>query len=295
MRKYFYESEKTRRAVIKTASAAFVVNLTLSAVKLPFGFLQRNTAVIADGVYTLFAALISGFTLLNIFTAKLQPVERGRGKIEPAAALVTAAAFIGAGGWLFYQGIMGFFNPESFARDAGAYALVVVTGASVLIKETLYRYTVRCAKRIGSQVLAHDARRHRFDCIPALAVLAGLGSGLFLAMDWILSAAIAVSAAFIIMAAAKKLQQSVVILLGKAAGGKIHNALKKLVREVENVRSVNRLILKRFGDAVQAEVEISVDTGLMAIERHEVTEAVRAALANQRLCEVRRCIVRVDS
>ena len=157
----------------------------------------------ADAVHS-FSDLATDVVVIAFARISAKPRDAGHdyghGKYETLATLLISLALAaGARGSCCRPcGRSVRWRRASCCRGRGAVALVAA-GVSVVVKEILYRYTVRAGRRIGSPSVVANAWHHRSDALSSLGTLAGIGCAYFLGEGWRIADPIAalVVAAFI--------------------------------------------------------------------------------------------------
>ena len=194
-------------------TTSIIVNLILFALKFWAGIITGSLALEADAWHTLSDSISS---VVLVIAAKLMSKKAdkehpfGHGRWEQIAALFIA----------FILGIIGYdFLKQSFIqfrnREAVHFGIIaiVVTVASILVKEALAQYAFYIARKTGSTSIKADGWHHRSDALSSVVVLVGI----FLAdyLWWIDSVLAAVIALFLFYATYKIIKETVTKMLGE--------------------------------------------------------------------------------
>ncbi|PSK57789.1 Metal tolerance protein C1 [Elsinoe australis] len=181
---------------VKITRVGLYVNLGMAIGKGVGGYAFNSQALTADAIHSL-TDLISDFmTLATISYSLRSPSTRfpqGYGKIESLGALAVSGILLSGGLMIGLQAVMALtmqFFPDvaSFLSSIGLFAHIHdhghgvedlgpninaawLAGGSILIKEWLYRATMKIAEEKKSSVLASNAYHHRVDSLTAFVAL----------------------------------------------------------------------------------------------------------------------------
>ncbi len=162
------------KIAIRAGWISIVVNLLLFGFKYWAGISSGSVAIIADSWHTLSDSITSIVVIVGIWIAS-KPADKahpfGHGRAEILAAVIVGVLLAVIGFEFLLESIQRLRLKES--ADYGTLA-IVVTAASVLIKEVLAQYTRIAGKRSGSKALKADSWHHRSDAISSLVILAGI-------------------------------------------------------------------------------------------------------------------------
>lgn len=260
-------------------------NIILSILKLLGGFLGKSTAMIADAVHSLSDVLSTIVVMVSLYIAK-KPEDKehpyGHEKIEPIAAkllaiiLIITALGIGYEGLkTFVQGFRGVVEIE-VPSSMALWAAVI----SIIIKEWMYQYTIRGARKIESSALQADAWHHRSDCFSSIAALIGIFAARhgYPLMDSIAGIFVAI---FIVKIGVEIYIKSARELLDEAADEETLNQMNMIARTTEGVMNVSEIKTRMVGNRVHAEIEICVDRDLNIEKAHEISHEVEDNLKGE--------------
>lgn len=182
---------------VRITRVGLYVNLGMAIAKAAGGYAFNSQALTADAIHSL-TDLISDFTTLATISYSLRaPTSRfptGYGKIESLGALGVSGILLSGGimiglqavtalcGQFFPElahtlhelGILGHGHSHSHSVDdlGPNINAAWLAGGSILIKEWLYRATIKIAREKKSSVLASNAYHHRVDSLTAFVALA---------------------------------------------------------------------------------------------------------------------------
>ena len=280
-------TERTRsreQAIYRITWIGFAVNLALSAGKLAAGIWGRSSAMVADAIHSAsdFATDLAVLLFVHV-SAKPRDDDHdyGHGKYETLATLIIGAALAGVGIKLLWGGGTAIrdFTRGILPAQPGAVALWAA-GVSIVVKELLYRYTVRVGRRVGSPSVIANAWHHRSDALSSVGTLVGIGCAYFLGGGWRLAdpaAAIAV-ALLILRVAWQLMKMGMDELLEKSLSREQEERILSLIAADPAVSSPHNLRTRRIGQNIAVDVHIRVD-GLMTVtESHRLTVDIERRL-----------------
>lgn len=256
-------------------------NLLLTAFKLFAGIVGKSGAMVSDAVHSLSdvaATLISAIGALIAGRSADKEHPYGHDKFESIATVVLGVILAGTGIGIGVSSVKELMN----GTGAGNLSLLPMIAAvvSIVCKYAMYRYTVRCAEKIGSTVFRADAYHHLSDALSSVGALIGIIAARlgFAAGDAIASFAICVC---ILKIAWDILRDSLGTLTDASCGKDFEKKLRECAERVEGVVRVDALMTRRFGSKAYADLEIAVDGTLPLTEAHEIAEEVHRSAETQ--------------
>ncbi|KAI9695004.1 MAG: hypothetical protein M1822_000621 [Bathelium mastoideum] len=169
------------------------------------GYVFNSRALSADAIHSLTDLVSDVMTLATVSLSLRPPNERfptGFGKFESLGSVGVSGLLLGGGimmGWaalvalaqqfspetvemLAHWGLLGHHHGHSHSHtDLGPNINAAwLAGGSIIIKEWLYRATLKVAKERKSSVLASNAVHHRIDSLTAFVALIMIGGSHFL-------------------------------------------------------------------------------------------------------------------
>ena len=184
---------------VKAGWVSILVNIVLFGLKYWAGIVSGSVAIIADAWHTLSDSISSVIVIVGLWYSN-KPADRehpfGHGRAELIAAIIIGAILCVVAFEFGLESVRRIMNRE--AARYGTLA-IVVTAASILVKEGLARYAMIIGKKTGSRSLKADAWHHRSDAISSVVVLAGIFLNRF---AWWIDGALGLLVAVLIMLAA---------------------------------------------------------------------------------------------
>jgi cation diffusion facilitator family transporter len=287
------QGEARYREMKKVTLIGSVIDLLLGVFKILVGWVASSQSLIADGVHSL-SDLATDFVVL--YAAKHGSREAdedhpyGHGRIETLATAGLGVALVLVAIGIAWDAIARLFEPERLFQP-GTWALVVAL-LSVVLKEWIYRYTMRVAKRVRSPMLEANAWHSRSDAISSIVVVIGVG-GTMLGLDY-LDAIAAVGVALMVAKIGWDLGwESLHELADRALEQERVEKIRKAILAVDGVRHLHLLRSRKVGHEALVDVHVQVDPWLSVSEGHMIAIAVEEA-AKSSLDEVTDVTVHID-
>lgn len=270
-----------------------IVNLLLAFGKIVFGVIGHSQALIADGVHSL-SDLISDFVVLFATRHGSRDADTehpyGHGRIETVGTVVIGIFLLMVAIGIAWDAGMRLLAPERLLQPTVlALAAAVV---SILLKEAMYHYTMRTARRLRSDLLTANAWHHRSDAISSVVVVIGIG-GTMAGLPFLDAIAAVVVALMIAKIGGNLVWKSVRELIDTALDSKRVNAIGNAIMQVDGVRARHMLRTRRSGSDAIVDVHILVDPDLSVSEGHRIGEKVRSHLI-ETFAEINDVTVHID-
>ncbi|TVQ52870.1 MAG: cation transporter [Rhodobacteraceae bacterium] len=261
----------------RAAAAAFCVNLPLSAVKIGVGVATGSHALVADGVHSLSDLIGDVAVFLAVRWGDAPPDENhpfGHGRFEALATVAVAGLLLLVAFGLAWD-VAAHLAGEPVAGPVGEAALAVAA-LSIVVKEGLFRWTIRVARRTRSAALAANAWHQRSDALSSVVAVAGIGLAMLgaPAFDAIAALVIAVMLAHV---AWRHGWPAVEELADTGVAARDRAAITAALEATPGVRGCRDLRARRLGPVVSADVSLFVDPAITISEAHRIAEAARAA------------------
>lgn len=205
----------------------------------------------------------------------------GHGKYETLATIIIslALAAVGTGILVNSIGAIRVVVDGGLLPRPGTVALLAAA-VSIIVKEILYRYTVREGRRVSSPSMIANAWHHRSDALSSLGTLAGIGCAYFLGDKWRIADPIAalVVAVFIFKIAFDLIRTGLDELLERSLPEDVEEEILRVVAANPEVREPHNLRTRRIGASIAVEVHVRVDGAMSVCRSHELTEDIERRL-----------------
>lgn len=278
------DADCRKREIYRVTFVGLVVNLVLSLLKLAAGVVGRSGAMVADAVHS-FSDLATDIVVIAFARISAKPRDTdhdyGHGKYETLATIIISIALGVVGAGILVNSIRGIRTviDGGLLPRPGAVALVAAA-VSILVKEILYRYTVRVGRRIDSPSVVANAWHHRSDALSSLGTLLGIGCAFFLGDKWRIADPIAalVVAVFIFKVAFDLIRTGLGELLEQSLPEEVEKEILGIVAANPRVREPHNLRTRRIGAAIAIEVHVRMDGKMTVEESHELTVDIEQRL-----------------
>jgi len=272
------------------------VNLVLGVGKILVGAFAHSEAVVADGVHSLSDCATSVAVLIGLIIAS-RPADSGHpyghGRAESIAGKIVAIVLMVVAVLLAYNAI----HNIATSREANipGYAALWAALASIVIKESLFWYKSRVAKETGSVAIEADAWHHRSDSYSSMAVFVGVIAAIIGGQDWaVLDRVAAIVVAVIIFVVGLRLfAKTWRELMDAAAPEATIEKVRRLAREVEGVRGIEKVLTRKSGLDLFVDIHIAVDPEISVRDGHDIAGAVKQHLI-EKMVPVKGVLVHIE-
>ncbi|KAL1962925.1 hypothetical protein VTN77DRAFT_9021 [Rasamsonia byssochlamydoides] len=318
-------SKDKKDAGVRITRIGLVVNLAMAIGKFIGGYVFHSQALVADAYHAL-TDLVSDFMTLGTVAWSLKPpTERfpnGYGKIESLGALGVSSLLLCGGVFMGLNAgevLLSQFFPEAFEALAhsgllghghshghshGVEALgpnvnaAWLAGGSIIVKEWLYRATMKVAKERKSSVLASNAVHHRIDSLTSIVALVTIGgTHLFSDASWLDPVGGLIISLMVIQAGWENTRAALLELADTTVDNEIKSSVRKAASKVlaaapsgeeVEIRDVQGM---KSGQNYLMEVELAVPGSWPINRSREIEEILREGVGS-RVRGVRRVKVR---
>ncbi len=255
------------------------VNVVLVITKLCGGILTGSSALIADAVNSIgdvasAVAVRSALSLAQIEEDDDHPY--GHTKAESIAGLSVALLVAFSAGFLALE------TAKRFAGELIVPGILagIVAAICAVIKEIIYWYTNRVAKRLDSSALRATALDHRSDAagsaLVAFSLLIAPHIGpLGRYIDPIAALAIC---AVLVYTGLRIYTSTAAELMDQQAGDEIVDRVRAIAGDVPGVSDVEKLRIRKSGLEYFIEIHVEVDGGITVDEGHRIGHEVKDVL-----------------
>lgn len=284
------------QAVIRNMSLVSLIgNTVLSGFKLFAGIVGNSGAMISDSIHSfsdVFTTLVA-FIGVNVSKRDADNAHPyGHERLECVASLLLGFVLMLTGIGVGKAGVDNIISGNyGKLMVPGAIALVAAV-VSIVVKEAMYWYTRYYAKLINSAAFLADAWHHRSDALSSVGSLTGI-AGAMLGFPVLDSVASVVICLFIVKIAYDISKDALVKMLDTSCGEEYEKNLREYILKQEDVRSVDVLHSRMFGNRVYIDLEISVDGDKSLRDAHEVAERVHRNV-EQQFSDVKHIMIHVN-
>lgn len=285
--------QNAKMLTMRISAVSIVCNVLLTAFKLIAGFVANSAALIADAVHSASDVLGSLIVMIGAVFSHKAPDEAhpyGHEKMECIASILLGNILLLVGIAIGYSGIEKIISGTSI-KVPGTLALVAAA-VSIVVKESLYWYTIIGARKINSVSLKAEAWHHRSDALSSIGSFAGvLGARLgYPILDPV--AAIVISL-FILKVAYSIFKESIDRLVDHSCDEMETDKMVEELNTVPGIMGVDDIKTRLFGSRTYVDVEIRADGEQKLIDAHAIAEAAHHKLEEE-FPDVKHCTVHVN-
>ncbi len=255
----------------KCSFVGLATNAVLAVFKLVAGLLAGSTAMLADAGHTVTDLFATWVALVGIRFGQ-RPPDRdhplGHGNAEAMAALAVSAVIFLTGIGFAGMAIVVLVK-QVYARPQGLALWAAI--ASIAIKEALYQYTIRVARKTNSPALVAAAKDHRCDALSSVVALVGIAAGRY---GWHVldPAAAVIIGTLIIHMGYNMLLKSANILMAASPGPEIELKILKRLYSAEGVKGIHDLKVQQLGSYYSVLLDITVDKNITVEQGHSIAD-----------------------
>jgi len=269
------------------------VNLAMTVAQIVVGWLAHSQSLVAHGLHS-FSDLLSDFLVLYASREGSNPADEGHpyghARFETAATLILGFSLTTIGAGILWESASQMQHVETL--KAVEWSAFWVAVATVVSKEALYRYLIRVAEKLRSQLLTANALHTRADAASALVVVIGIGGAL---VGWrFLDVLAAALMGFMILRMGAELAWGALReLIDTGLDHEQVEAIRATIADTPGVVDLHELRTRRMAHQALVDAHVQVDGRISVSEGHRIAEEVRQRVLNTHR-EVLDVLVHID-
>lgn len=246
----------------------------LALIKIVFGWLVHSPALIADGFHSLSDLLTDVAVVAFSHWAQLAPDDDhpyGHHRYETLGTVILGTTLIVIASFIAWDSVIAIIasthvpNPSLWA--------ILIAAISIVSKEWIFRYTLKAAKKVKSNLMEANAWHSRSDAFSSIVVLIGVVATWF-GYAWVeLLAAIGV-AILIGHMGVKLTWNATQDLVDRGIEPEEAKAIEETIQSTPGVVDVHMLRSRMMGNHIYLDVHIQVDQFSSVSEGHFIAENV---------------------
>ena len=289
MKGEFSRSEKhammeRNKEIYRVTFVGSAVNVLLLVFKFVAGIVGHSAAMVADAFHSLSDFLTDIIVLVFVHISgkpKDKSHDYGYGKYETLAMTIIGLALLAVAIGILYSGVMKIvvWADGGQLEAPGTLALWAAL-LSVVLKETVFRYSMRKARQLESQAVEANAWHHRSDALSSVGTAIGIGGAIFLGQRWTVLDPVAsvVVGLFIIKVSIDLLRKGIGDLTEHSLPDEVEAEMLQLVSSVEGVDEPHDLRTRRIGNHYAIELHILMDGNIPLSKAHDKASEVEELL-----------------
>ena len=263
------------------------VNVVLLAVKFVAGIMGHSAAMVADAVHSL-SDFVTDIIVLAFVHISGKPQDKshdyGHGKYETFAMTFVALVLLAVALGIIYEGfvkITAWANGEQL-KAPGVLALWAAL-LSIVMKEVIFRFTIKKAKELKSQAVEANAWHHRSDALSSIGTALGIGGAIFLGQRWAVLDPVAsvIVGLFIVKVSLELLKSGFGDLMEQSLPDEVEQEILQLAGSIQGVEEPHELRTRRIGSRYAIELHVLMDGDIPLSEAHDKASEVENLLRKQ--------------
>ncbi len=285
-----YKRQQTMRVTLIGALLDFVLGVS----KIVVGILANSFALISDGVHSFSDLISDGFVLWVAGIAHEEPDADhpyGHGRFETIGTLVIGLVLFAVAVFILIDSVQRL--QELGNLPIPAWPASVIALLSIVLKEWIYRYTLKVAQTIDSSLLVANAWHSRTDSLSSVAVLVGIVAAQY-GFKWMDLVAAIFVALMILRIAWQLCWQSIKELVDTSIPEAQVLELEECILTIKGILGVHSLRNRLMGNRIVLDVHIQVDPRISVSEGHHIGDWVSQTLS-KKFSNIAHVTVHIDS
>lgn len=262
----------------------FYVNMVLTMFKLAAGIIGHSGAMVADAVHSL-SDFATDIIVIIAFRLIGKPADKshdyGHGKYETLAAAIIGGALLLVGAGIFWGAATRIWGSMAGKHvEAPGFIAFIAAILSIIVKEWLYRYTIKVGKDINSQAVIANAWHHRSDAFSSIGAMLGIGGAILLGEKWHIldPLAAAIVSFFIIKVALEISSGSIKELTEQSLDEDTEAEIMQMASSTAGVVGPHNLRTRRIGSDVAVDLHIRIDADMRVSDAHAIASEVEGRI-----------------
>lgn len=253
----------------KISIISILSNVLLAVLKIFIGFFANSKALIADGFHSV-SDMASTIIVMASMKFSETPADKnhpyGHEKAEALGTNILAVILVLTAFFLGRDAVLTIVSGN--IAEPGSWALFAAF-VSIIVKEILYRFTIKIGEEINSRGLIADAHHHRSDALSSIAALIGIG-GAKLGFRFLDPLAGLVVALLILKVGYEIMRDTSYELMDGRPDKEKINEIRDLAAEIEGVIEIHDIKLRSYGPNYIVDLKIVVEDQLSVADGHNI-------------------------
>lgn len=258
----------------RVIKVGFWVNALLMVMKLAAGYFGNSEAVFADGMESAcdFVAILSTMIALAIGRKPFDEKHPyGHGKAENLSAIFVALIIVVTGAGILYKAVRTIVAGSAETPQLMAVAAALAT---IVVKELLYRYSIKVGATLESPAVLAIARDHRKDALTSIATLIGV-TGAFFGFTVLDPLAAGLTSLFIFHIGYVTFRGAAHDLMDGRPPEELLTTIATLAEAVSGVEHVHEIRGRRSGQYVIIDLKLDMDPEMTVKRSHDIATDVK--------------------
>lgn len=284
-----------QQTAYKVSVNTIILNVMLSIFKFVSGIVSSSGAMISDAVHSASDVLSTVIVIIGVKISGKESDQKhpyGHERLECVAALILAVILAVTGFCIGINGIQKIISVNKTELRPPDILALIAAFVSIIVKEGMYWYTRKAAKKINSGVLMADAWHHRSDSLSSIGSFIGI-FGARLGFPVLDPAAGVLISVFIIKVSYDISADSIRKMLDESSPKEIEDSIENEVGKINGVKRIDLFKTRMFGDKIYVDIEIAADGNKTLFETHSIAENVHKTI-ELNFPQVKHCMVHVN-
>lgn len=275
------ENDK-KNEINRITKAGMLINLILGLLKIVTGIIGSSYSAIADGIHSLSdlatdIAIIIGVKFWSAPPDSDHPY--GHGRIETIVTLFIGIMLAIAGLLIGYEAVSTI--KDTHIEKPGWIALTGII-LTIILKEILFRQTMKVGEKIGSRSVKANAWHHRSDAFSSVLALASVLTALLVpGMEFIDHIGGILVSALIVKVSYDIAKPAFRELSDAGASQKDIEMIKTIALKINGVKEVHAVRSRQYNSGNYIDLHVLVDDNISVKQGHDIAENVKSALMSE--------------
>ncbi|TAJ11213.1 cation transporter [Marinilabiliaceae bacterium JC017] len=271
---------KGNKSGIYATVISLFLNIILFGIKLWAGIVSNSVALIADAWHTLSDSISSIAVYVGLKVSAMPADDNhpyGHGRAELVASLVVGILLAVIGFNFLVESVLKLQSRETF--NYGLVA-IVVTIASIVVKEVMAQYSIIIGKRTNSKSLLADGWHHRSDAISSVIILAGIFLG---QKFWWIDGVLGIMVSMLLFYATYSiLKDTISVLLGENIEPELKQDIIALSEQVcDYSLDPHHLLIHQYGNHTELTLHIYLPGDYSLTQAHAIATRYELLIAEK--------------
>ncbi len=281
----------------KNTFLTIIMNTLLAIAKLIGGIFGGSAVLVADAVNSIGDIATNIVVFVSAKFSKKEKDEThpyGHEKFDSMISIFLGFALLITAYQLGKDAVIRFIEIvfESQAFSSPLWYTWVIALITIVVKELLFRVTIKDAKRARSQALMAQAWDHRSDTIVSFGAIIGIVGAIY-GVGYLDPIASFVIALFIFKLGVKIIRAGVSQVVDASADDEQIKKIKDIVYQNKNVRCIDEVKTRMFGLSFYVDLEIALDAHLSLEKAHEISDSIHDQIENE-MPDVIHCMIHIN-
>lgn len=260
------------------------VNVLLLLFKFVAAIAGHSAAMMADAVHSL-SDFVTDVVVLVFVHISGKPEDKthdfGHGKYETLALTFIGFILFAVATGIIYGGLMKIIAWQG-GEQLEAPGILALWSAllSIVLKEGVFRYTMKKARKLNSPAMEANAWHHRSDALSSVGTALGIGGAIFLGQRWAVLDPLAsvIVGLFIVKVSVDLLRNGIGDLTEQSLPNEVEQEILRIAASVRDVEEPHDLRTRRIGNHYAIELHILMDADISLRQAHDKASEVEELL-----------------